>query len=107
MLDTRQTRPLSDFVKDPEAHIARLKETRTPEVLTINGQAESVLLDPETYEDLAERLQSADEIAAVRAVIRKAKCAGPREEISEAEMARRRAVMKELVEETERLGLYK
>ncbi len=98
---------LSDFVKDPESHIARLKETRTPEVLTINGQAEAVLLDPETHESMMERLQTADEIAAVRAIIRKAKCAGPREEISEAEMERRNAVMKELVEETERLGLYK
>lgn len=107
MLDTRQTRPLSDFVKDPEAHIARLKETRTPEVLTVNGRAEVVLLDTETYEDLMERLNSAEEIAYVRAVIREAKCAGPREEISDTEMARREAVMQELVEETERLGLYR
>ena len=76
-------------------------------MLTINGQAEAVLLDPETFEDLVERLQTADEIAAVRAIIRKAKCAGPREEISEAEMERRKAVMQELVEETERLGLYR
>ena len=107
MLDTGQTHSLSEFVKDPEAHVARLKETRAPEVLTINGQAEAVLLDTETYEDLVERLRHVEAVAYVRAVIREAKCAGPSEEISEAEMERREAVMRELVEETERLGLYR
>ena len=107
MLDTRRIHSLSDFVRNPKAHVAQLKETRTPEVLTVNGRAEVVLLDTETYENIMERLQITEEIAAVRAIIQKAKCAGPREEISEAEMARREAVMKELVEETERLGLYR
>ena len=107
MLDTRHIHSLSDFVRNPKAHVARLKETRTPEVLTVNGRAEVVLLDTETYEDLMEQIRSAEELAYVRAVIREAKCAGPREEIPEAEMERRLAVMKELVEETERLGLYR
>jgi hypothetical protein len=48
MLDTRQIHPMSDFVRNPKAHVARLKETRTPEVLTINGRAEVVILDTET-----------------------------------------------------------
>ena len=107
MLDTREIYSLSDFVRNPKAHVARLKETRTPEVLTVNGRAEVVLLDTETYENLVEKIRSAEGVAAVRAAIREAKCAGPREEVSEEEMARREAVMKELVEETERLGLYR
>lgn len=107
MLDTRHIHSLSDFVRNPKAHVARLKETRTPEVLTVNGRAEVVLLDTETYEDLVERVRSAEAIAHVRAVIREAKCAGPREEISEAEMERRNALLDELVAETERLGLYR
>jgi len=53
-----------------------------------------------------ERLQTADEIAAVRAIIRQANSAGPREEVTEAEIERRNAVLDELVAETERLGLY-
>jgi len=107
MLDTREIYSLSDFVRNPKAHVARLKETRAPEVLTVNGRAEIVLLDTETYEELMEQLRSAEEIAYVRAVIRKAKCAGPAEEISEAQMERRNALMDELVAETERLGLYR
>ena len=107
MLDTREIYSLSDFVRNPKAHVARLKETRTPEVLTVNGRAEVVLLDTETYENLVEKIRSAEEIAYVRAIIREAKCAGPREEISEAEMERRNALLDELTAETERLGLYR
>lgn len=107
MLDTRQIHSLSDFVRNPKAHVARLKETRTPEVLTVNGRAEVVLLDTETYESLMEQIRSAEGIAAVRAVIRAANIAGPQKEVTEAEIERSEAVMQELVEETERLGLYK
>ena len=107
MLDTHETYPLDDFVSNPEAHVARLKETHTPQVLTVNGQARGVLLDTETYEDLMEQIRRAEGVAAVRAAIREAKCAGPREEISEAERERRNALLDELVAETERLGLYR
>ena len=48
LTDTRELYSLTDFLRNHEAHIARLKETRTPEVLTVNGQAEVVLLDAET-----------------------------------------------------------
>lgn len=57
MLDTRRINSLSDFVRNPKAPIAQLKETCTPEVLTVNGRAEVVLLDTETYENIMERLQ--------------------------------------------------
>jgi len=107
MLDTRHIHSLSDFVRNPKAHVARLKETRTPEVLTVNGRAEVVLLDTETYENLVERVRSAEAIASVRAIIREAKCAGPREEVSEAEIERSQALVKEIMAETERLGLYR
>ncbi len=107
MLDTHQIYSLSDFVRNPKLHVARLKETRTPEVLTVNGRAEVVLLDTETYEELVARLSFVEPAAAVRAIVRTAESAGPREEVSEAEMERSNAVMQELVEETERLGLYK
>ena len=107
MLDTRDIYSLSDFVRNPKAHVARLKKTRAPEVLTVNGRAEVVLLDTGTYEDIMERLQTADEISAVRAIIRESKCAGPSEEVSETEIERSRAVVKEIMAETERLGLYR
>ena len=107
MLDTRQIHSLSDFVRNPKAHLASLKETRTSEVLTVNGRAEVVLLDTETYESLMDQIRSTEGIAVVRAAIRAAQCAGPQEKVIEEEIKSSEAVMDELVVETERLGLYK
>jgi len=107
MLDTRQIHSLSDFVRNSKAHVARLKETGTPEVLTINGRAEVVMLDTATYENLMERLQNAESVASLRAHMARARKSAPtRDPITEAEKARRHKVMDELVAETERLGLY-
>jgi len=108
MLDTRQIHSLSDFVRNPKAHVARLKETRTPEVLTVNGRAEVVLLDTETYETLMEQIRHLQEVSSLRAhLVGARKNAPPLEPITEVEVARRMAVMDELVAETERLGLYR
>ena len=108
MLDTRQIHPLSDFVRDAEAHVARLKETRTPEVLTVDGRAEAVLLDTETYKDMMERLEDVEEVAAVRAHLAQARMdTPPCEPVTEAEIERSQAVVREIMAETERLGLYR
>lgn len=108
MLDTRHIHSMSDFVRNPKQHVARLKETRTPEVLTVNGRAEVVLLDTQTYEDLVERVRSAEAIASLSAhVAQVRKNAPPQELITEAERERRHAILDELVAETERLGLYR
>ena len=98
---------MSDFVRNPKQHVARIKETRIPEVLTVNGRAELVLLDTETYEGLVERLHVLESISSVRAIIRKAESSTPREKITDAEKERREAVVKEIMAETQSLGLYK
>ena len=110
MLDTRQIHSMSDFLRNHKAHVARLKETRTPEVLTVNGRAEVVMLDTETYESMVEQLndQREKEIAAARVYMAQArKNTPPQEPITEAERERRHAILDELVAETERLGLYR
>ncbi len=115
MLDSRQIHPMSDFLRNHKAHVARLKETRVPEVLTVNGRAEVVLLDTETYEAMVKQLSQHQEnergrerdIAAARAHMAQARRnAPPQEPLTEAEQERRNAVLDELVAETERLGLY-
>ncbi len=66
MLDTRQIYSLTDFLRNHKAHVARLKETRTPEVLTVNGRAEIVVQDAESYQDLLDRLHHMETLAAIR-----------------------------------------
>lgn len=35
MIDTREIHPMTDFLRNHKSHVARLKETRKPVVLTI------------------------------------------------------------------------
>ena len=53
MYTTQDTYPVSDFNRKPAEHIRRLQETKTPEVLTVNGKAAVVMIAPETYDKLA------------------------------------------------------
>lgn len=42
-LDVREIYPLTDFLRSSKDHIARLKKTGGPEVLTVNGKAEVII----------------------------------------------------------------
>ena len=66
MLDTRQIHSLTDFLRHHKAHVARLKETSMPEVLTVNGRAEVVIQDAESYQTLLDRLHHLETLAAIR-----------------------------------------
>jgi hypothetical protein len=99
---------MSDFIRNHKMHVARLKETRMPEVLTINGRAEVVVLDTETYQHLVQRLRNMEDIARTRAVFRRIRASSPPDEPPTAEeIERRHQVLDDLVAETEHLGLYK
>ncbi len=64
MLDIRQTYPLTDFLRNHKAHIDRIKETGAPEVLTVDGRAEVVILEPGVFQDLVARAERLETIQA-------------------------------------------
>ena len=64
--DLQQIHPLTDFLRNHKAHIARLKETRDPAILTINGKAEIVMVDAESYQSIIEKLRQMETIEAIR-----------------------------------------
>src|SRR5712691_3064878 len=66
MLDTRQIHSLTDFLRNHKAYVARLKATRMPEVLTVNGRAAVVIQDAESYQELLDRLHHMETLAAIR-----------------------------------------
>ena len=55
MIDPRDIHSLTSFQRNAREHIERMKRTARPEVLTVNGKAELVLLAPEVYRRLASR----------------------------------------------------
>lgn len=57
MIDLKQINPVTDFVRNYKSYLQRLKQTKTPEVLTVNGKAECVLVDPESYHEMVAALE--------------------------------------------------
>lgn len=69
MITPENIHPLTDFLRNHKAHIANLKESKLPEVLTVNGKAEIVIMDSSTYQALALKLEEFSRLEAIRAGI--------------------------------------
>ena len=57
---------LTDFQRNTREHIKRLKESGRPEVLTVNGKAELVVQDAESYQRLIDALDRAEAIEGIK-----------------------------------------
>lgn len=66
MIDLREVRSVTEFQRNIKDYVIRLKEKKTPLVLTVNGRAELVVQDAESYQLLLERLERAETVAAIR-----------------------------------------
>ena len=53
MVKISNIKPLTDFVRNSKAHIQHLRETESPEILTVNGEAAVVIQDAAAYERMA------------------------------------------------------
>lgn len=71
-LDPLDTYSLTDFLRNTKAHLKRLKATGQPELLTVNGKAEAVVLAPETYQQLSELAHEAEPIRGLRDAVAQA-----------------------------------
>lgn len=66
MIDLREVRSVTEFQRNIKDYIRRLKENKTPLVLTVNGRAELIVQDAESYQLILERLERAEALAAIR-----------------------------------------
>lgn len=57
--------PLTDFQRNAKAHLTRLNKTGRPEVLTINGKAEAVLMGRQSYEQMMEAMEELDTLKSI------------------------------------------
>lgn len=53
MFQLEDIHPLTDFQRNAKKHLARVNKTGRPEVLTVNGKAEAVLIGKKSYEQMA------------------------------------------------------
>ena len=66
MIDLREVRSVTEFQRNLKGYMGRLKEKRTPLVLTVNGRAELIVQDADSYQELLDRLERAETVAAIR-----------------------------------------
>lgn len=67
MLDiTRDINSLSDFKRHTGDYVRRMKSSKKPVVLTVNGKAELVVQDAESYQKLLELAEYNETLSALR-----------------------------------------
>ncbi len=57
--------PPTDFQRNAKTHLSRVNKTGIPEVLTVNGKAEAVLLGRKAYDNMQ---QDMEELAAMKSI---------------------------------------
>jgi PHD/YefM family antitoxin component YafN of YafNO toxin-antitoxin module len=65
-MDIQESEPLSTFQEDPVPLLGHLKQTGRPIVLTVDGRAEVVVQDAESYERFRQVVDRAEAVVAVR-----------------------------------------
>ncbi|MFT7087804.1 MAG: PHD/YefM family antitoxin component YafN of YafNO toxin-antitoxin module [Rickettsiales bacterium] len=53
-------RSLTEFKQNSADILGYIKETHSPAILTVNGRAEAVLLDPQTYQNMVNKISLAE-----------------------------------------------
>ena len=67
MVNLRQDiHPLTDFKRNTSDFMSRMKKTRRPVILTVNGKAELVVQDAESYQLVLDRLERLEAVEAIR-----------------------------------------
>ncbi len=69
MVKISNIKPLTDFVRNSKAHIQHLRETQSPEVLTVNGEAAVVVQDAASYERMATLAEQARQDARLQSAL--------------------------------------
>ena len=66
MIDLREVRSVTEFQRNIKDYVGRLKDKKSPMVLTVNGRAELVVQDAVSYQEMLDRLERAETVASIR-----------------------------------------
>ncbi len=65
MFTLEDIHPLTDFQRNAKNHLSRVNKTGRPEVLTVNGRAEAVLIGRKAYEKIQDAME---ELATIKSI---------------------------------------
>jgi prevent-host-death family protein len=63
---TRDIQSLSLFKRDTSKYLKQIKRTGQPIILTVNGKAAAVVLDPDSYQEFEREKERQETISGVR-----------------------------------------
>lgn len=66
MINLSNIHSVTDFQRNPKGLLGKLKGSKSPAILTVNGKAEFVVQDAESYQTLLDKVQAAEDLEAVR-----------------------------------------
>jgi len=66
MINLTNIHSVTDFQRNPKGILGKLKKSKGPVVLTVNGKAEFVVQDAKSYQRLLDRVQAAEDLGAIR-----------------------------------------
>ncbi len=66
MIDIKSIQSLTDFKRNTTEYLIRLRKSRSPLVLTVNGKAECVVLDADSYQEMVDRIEYAESVRAIQ-----------------------------------------
>ncbi len=66
MFQLEDIHPLTDFQRNAKSHLNRVNKTGRPEVLTVNGRAEAILIGRKAYEKMHEAMEELDAIKSIQ-----------------------------------------
>lgn len=62
MINLKSIQSLTDFKRNTNQHLKELRKSRRPLVLTVNGKAELVVLDAESFQDFIDKIEFAESV---------------------------------------------
>jgi prevent-host-death family protein len=60
MINLQNILPLTDFRRNASSYVEQVRETRSPLVLTVNGEAAVIVQDALSFQQLLDRLESVE-----------------------------------------------
>lgn len=66
MIHLEDIHPLTEFQRHAKSHLARVNKTGRPEVLTVNGKAEAVLVGTAVYEQLVSAMEEIETLKSLQ-----------------------------------------
>jgi hypothetical protein len=66
MLTLSNIHSVTDFQRNPKGILGKLKKSKRPLILTVNGRAELVVQDAKSYQLLLDKVAAAEDLEAIR-----------------------------------------